>query len=177
MSSNTTNMSSNTTAMPSKTMPGNTTITPSNAANDRTPPSSPGSSRKEPSWKKSPMQKMKSAIQNALELSREAEELGDNSKFGLLRFWKKGTAADKKAHFDREDERAEEYRSNNDIQAKDTGMEKKLHERSLAKLHQQKHQQLHKNREIQEGLHSLGGTKRKVVEMEISDTTDLSLKK
>ncbi|PPR06353.1 hypothetical protein CVT26_004627 [Gymnopilus dilepis] len=111
---------------------------------------------------KSAVQKVKSSIRNALELSKEAEDLGDNPKFGLLRYWSKGTAADKQAYFDREDERAENDRSEKDVAEKTVATDKKLHERDLAKRRQQKRRSLMKKREIKEGVHSPGSTKRKV---------------
>ncbi|KAF8879418.1 hypothetical protein CPB84DRAFT_1852092 [Gymnopilus junonius] len=143
---------------------------------DRTPESSPKSKPLQKVFK-SAMLKVKSSIQNAFKLSKEAEELGDNPKFGLLRFWKKGTAADKKAYFEREDERAEDDQSQKDVAEKTVTADKKIHKRDLARLCQQKQRALMKEKEIEEGARSPGGTKRKIRPMNLSDETDPSLKK
>ena len=54
--------------------------------------------------KKSKLKTITSAIWNAFELSKETKDLGQEPKFGLLKFFSKGTAEDKKAYFAREDE-------------------------------------------------------------------------
>jgi len=57
--------------------------------------------------KKPMLKKVTSAICNAFEMASEAEDTGKKCKFGLLKFFSKGTADNKKAYFEREDARAE----------------------------------------------------------------------
>jgi hypothetical protein len=108
-----------------------------------------------------------SAIRNAFELSKERKDLGQEPKFGLLKFFLKGTAADKNAYFARENERAENTQSLNNVEVQNLQMEKKQHERELACCRQQKRRQLLKETEIKAKVHSPGGTKRKVSSAEI----------
>jgi len=85
----------------------------------------------------------------------------------LLKFFSKGTAEDKTTYFAREDERAENTWSLNDVEVQDLQMEKKLHERKLAHHRQQKRRQLLKETEIKAKVRSPGKTKRKVSTIEI----------
>jgi hypothetical protein len=107
--------------------------------------------------------KVTSAIRQALELSTAGEaENGQSSKRGLLNYFSKGTEADRKAYFLREDERSNEARLQADVNAKDLKARKRVRERDMAKERQRKHRQLVKNQEIRSGERSPGGTKRKV---------------
>jgi hypothetical protein len=117
--------------------------------------------------KKSKLKTINPAIRNAFELSKETKDLGQEPKFGLLKFFSKGTAEDKRAYFAREDERAENTRSLNNVEVQNIQMEKKLHERELARRRQQKRRQLLKETEIKAKVRSPGGTKRKVSSVEI----------
>jgi hypothetical protein len=101
-------------------------------------------------------------------VSKESKDLGQEPKFGLLKFFSKGTAEDKKAYFAREDERAENTRSLNNFEAQNLHVEKKLHERELARHRQQRRRQLVKEMEIKAKVRSPGGTKRKVSTIENS---------
>jgi hypothetical protein len=112
--------------------------------------------------KKLKLKMITSTIQNAFELSKKRKDLGQEPKFGLLKFFLKGTAEDKKAYFARENERAENMRSLNNVEAQNLQMEKKQHERELARRRQQKRRQLVKETEIKAQVCSPGGTKRKV---------------
>ena len=117
--------------------------------------------------KKSKLKTITSAIRNAFELSKETKDLGQEPKFGLLKFFSKGTAEDKKAYFAREDERAENTWSLNDVEAQNHHMQKKLHERELARRRKQKQRQSLKETEIKAKVRTPGGTKRKVSSVEI----------
>ncbi|KIJ90294.1 hypothetical protein K443DRAFT_15356 [Laccaria amethystina LaAM-08-1] len=134
--------------------------------------SSPDHEKKKPKLKT-----VSSAIQNAFEMSQEAEDLGQEPKFGLLKFFSKGTVEDKKAYFEREDERAKNARSLNNFEEQNVMMEKKLHERELARHRQQRRRKSLKEQEIKDRVRSPGGTKRKLIEMKLEDSTDPSLKK
>ena len=109
-----------------------------------------------------PLQTVSSSIRNAFSVSKEAEDLCEEPKFGLLKFFSKGTTEDKKAYFAREDERAENTRSINGYHAKHRDMDKKEHEREQGRLRQQKRRQLLKEQEIKIGARSPKGTKSKV---------------
>ncbi len=117
--------------------------------------------------KKLKLKTITSAIRNAFELSKETKDLGQEPKFGLLKFFSKGTVEDKMAYFAREDERAENTWSFNDVEVQNLQMEKKLHERKLAHRRQQKRWQLLKETEIKAKVHSPGRTKHKVSTIEI----------
>lgn len=106
--------------------------------------------------------KIISNIRNAFLSSKEAEDLGGQPKFGLLKFFSKGTTEDKRAYFAREDERAVNAQSMDDYHAKNNETDRKGHERGLAKLCQKERRQLLKEQEIRTGVRSPGGTKRKV---------------
>lgn len=67
--------------------------------------------------KKPKLRKVVSAIHSAFVVAKEAKALGKYSKFGLLKFFLRGTADDKKAYFDREDEQAETMQSVNKYDA------------------------------------------------------------
>jgi len=95
-------------------------------------------------------------------VAKEAKDLGEDSKFGLLKFFSMGTAQDKKAYFEREDERAANTQSITDNNVKTQDLDKKEHERELGRLRQQKRRGLLKVQEIKTGERSPGGTKRKV---------------
>jgi hypothetical protein len=112
--------------------------------------------------KKPKLKTVSSAIRNAFEMSQEAEDLGQEPKFGLLKFFSKGTVEDKKAYFEREDERAKNARSLNNFEEQNVMMEKKLHERELARHRQQRRRKSLKEQEIKARVRSPGGTKRKV---------------
>ena len=122
-----------------------------------TPDGSPDLDAKKPKLKK-----VTSAIHNAFEVAREAEDLGEKSKFGLLKFFSKGTAGNKKAYFEREDARAEIAQSIDSSEAQNLKMGKMLHDRELARHRQQKRRKGLKEQEIKCGQRSPRGTKRKV---------------
>jgi hypothetical protein len=82
--------------------------------------------------KKSKLKMITSTIQNALKLSKEKKDLGQEPKFGLLKFFSKGSAEDKKAYFARDNEQAENTWSLDNVEAQNLQMEKKQHERELA---------------------------------------------
>jgi hypothetical protein len=69
--------------------------------------------------KKSKLKTITSAIRNAFELSKETKDLCQEPRFGLLKFFSKGTAEDKMAYFAREDERAENTWSLNGVEVQD----------------------------------------------------------
>jgi hypothetical protein len=102
--------------------------------------------------------KITSSVRNATQISNETGK----PKIGLLKFFSKGTPADTKAYWDREEERVAVIQSSNDYNAKNLDMEKKVHERDLARVRQQKRRKLKKNGEIHDGTRSPRGTKRKV---------------
>jgi len=108
------------------------------------------------------LKKIVSAIRNVFDVAQEAEDLGEESKFGLLKFFSKGKAADKKAYFAREDERAANMHSVNDYDSRQRVMNIKDHKREQGRLRQQKRRRLLKDEEIRGGVHSPRGTKRKV---------------
>ena len=112
--------------------------------------------------KKPRLKKIVSAIRNAFDMEKEAKDLGDESKFGLLKFFSKGKAADKKAYFAREDERAANMRSGDDYNSRQQVMKVKDHKREQGRLRQQKRRRLLKDEEIRGGVRSPRGTKRKV---------------
>ncbi len=112
--------------------------------------------------KKPKLKKITSAIRNAFQVAKEAKDLGEESKFGLLNFFSRGTAQDKRAYFEREDERAENTQSVTENNVKNENTDKKEHEQELGRLRQQKRRQLLKVEEIKAGERSLGGTKQKV---------------
>ena len=101
--------------------------------------------------KKLKLKKVASTIHNALEVAREAEDLGEKSKFGLLKFFSKGTAGNKKAYFKREDARAEIAQSIDSSEAQNLKMGKTLHDRDLARHRQQKQRKGLKEQEIKCG--------------------------
>jgi hypothetical protein len=105
--------------------------------------------------------KITSSVRNATEISQEIGK----PKLGLLKFFSKGTPADTKAYWDREEERVAVTQSSNDYDTRYLGMEKKVHERDLARLRQQKRRKLKKNSEIHDGTRSPRGTKRKVQQL------------
>ena len=111
-----------------------------------------------PDKKKPKLKVVASAIQNAL--SKAAD--GESSKNGLLAYFSKGTAEDRANFFAREDERFEQTRSQSIADTKDMDAKKKLHKRERAKLRQQKHRQIQREKEVQNGTRSPGGRKRKV---------------
>lgn len=82
--------------------------------------------------KKSKLKMITSTIRNVFELSKERKDLGQEPKFGLLKFFSKGTVEDKKAYFARENEQAENMQSLNNVEVQNLQMEKKQHERELA---------------------------------------------
>jgi len=71
-------------------------------------------------------------------MAQEAEDLGEESKFGLLKFFSKGKAADKKAYFVREDEQVANMHSVNDYDSRQRAMNIKDHKREQGRLWQQK---------------------------------------
>lgn len=99
-----------------------------------------------------------STIRKALDF---ASEVGD-PKIGLLKFFSKGTQEDTKAYWAREEEIAIAARSKEKFQDQVVGMEKKVHDRELARVRQQRRRQKLKEEEIQQGERSPGGRKRKV---------------
>jgi hypothetical protein len=115
-----------------------------------------------PEPKKVKKNKVTSAIKHALELSTEAKDTGQKAKYGLLNFFSKETPEDRKAYLTREDERSNEARMQAIVNEKDIEARKKVREREMAKGRQRKHRRLVKDREIQSGGRSPGGTKRKV---------------
>jgi hypothetical protein len=102
------------------------------------------------------------AIQDAFTTAQDAEDLDEDPKFGLLKYFSKGMAEDKKAYFEREIERAANTMSLDDHSQKKREIKKKQHERELAHLRQQRRRQLQKNQEIRAGVHSSRGSKQKV---------------
>ena len=88
-----------------------------------TPEGSPCDDAKKPKLKK-----ITSSIRNAFQVAKEAEDLGKESKFGLLNFFSKGTAQDKRAYFEREDERVANTQSVTDNSVKNKNTDKKEHE-------------------------------------------------
>ena len=143
-----------------ETLPRPGTPPPPTASSSKrmlTPEGSPCDDAKRPKLKK-----ITSAIRNAFQVAKEAKDLGEESKFGLLNFFSRGTAQDKRAYFEREDERAANIQSVTDNNVKNVNADKKEHERELGRLRQQKRRQLLKVKEIKSGERSPGGTKRKV---------------
>jgi hypothetical protein len=57
--------------------------------------------------KKLKLKKITSTIRDVFKLSKERKDLGQEPKFGLIKFFSKGTAEDKKAYFARENEQAD----------------------------------------------------------------------
>jgi hypothetical protein len=108
---------------------------------------------------KKPKKVVTSAIRHALELSTED---GQSAKRGLLKFFSKGTQEDKMTHFTREDERSNEARLQEVVNAENVKARKRVRERDLARERQRKHRKLMKAQEIRSGGRSPGGTKRKV---------------
>jgi hypothetical protein len=109
--------------------------------------------------KKSKLKTITSTIQNASELSKERKDLGQEPKFGLLKFFSKGTVEDKKAYFARENDQAENMWSLNNVEVQNLQIEKKQHERELVHCCQRKRRQLVKETEIKVKVCSPGGTK------------------
>jgi hypothetical protein len=112
--------------------------------------------------KKLKLKNITSTIRDAFKLSKERKDLGQEPKSGLLKFFSKVTAKDKKTYFVRENERAENMQSLNNVEVQNLQMEKKQHERELVCCHQQKRRQLIKKTEIKVQVRSSGGTKQKV---------------
>jgi len=112
--------------------------------------------------KKPRMKKIVSAIRNAFDMAKEAEDLGEESNFGLLKFFSRGNTEDKKAYFAREDERAANMCSVDDYDSRQQAMNIKDHKRQQGRLRQQKRRRLLKDEEIRGGVRSPRGTKRKV---------------
>ena len=95
---------------------------------------SPNSRPASPQKKRECLQ-ITSAIRNALELAE-----GDGTqKRGLLNFFSRGTRENFQNYWHREDERQKEAASEEAFHAKSLEIEKKDHERGLARLQQQKH--------------------------------------
>ncbi|KAF8233019.1 hypothetical protein L208DRAFT_1268982 [Tricholoma matsutake] len=124
--------------------------------------------------KKSKLKMITSTIRNVFELSKERKDLGQEPKFGLLKFFSKGTVEDKKAYFARENEQAENMQSLNNVEVQNLQMEKKQHERELAFPLQSLPTKKIKETEIKAKVRAV---KQKLIEMELKDSTDPSLKK
>src|SRR6266545_7682112 len=108
--------------------------------------------------KRPKLKKITSAIRNAFQVAKEAKDLSEESKFGLLNIFSRGTAQDKRAYFEREDKRAANTQLVTDNNLKNENTDKKEHERELGRLRQQKQRKLLKVKEIKTGEHSPGGT-------------------
>ena len=149
------------TLTPEGSLPTSLPVTPPQASSSKRTLTPEGSPRVD-GEKKPRLKKIVSAIRNAFDVAQEAEDLGEESKFGLLKFFSKGKAADKKAYFAREDERAANMHSVNDYDSRQRAMNIKDHKREQGRLRQQKRRRLLKDEEIRGGVRSPRGTKRKV---------------
>jgi len=149
------------TLTPEGSLPSSLPATPPQASSSKRTLTPEGSPRVD-GEKKPRLKKIVSAIRNAFDVAQEAEDLGEESKFGLLKFFSKGKAADKKAYFAREDERAANMHSVNDYDSRQRAMNIKDHKREQGRLRQQKRRRLLKDEEIRGGVRSPRGTKRKV---------------
>ncbi len=78
--------------------------------------------------KRPKLKKITSAIRNAFQVAKEAKDLSEESKFGLLNFFSRSTAQDKRMYFEREDERAANTQSVTDNNLKNENTDKKEHE-------------------------------------------------
>jgi hypothetical protein len=138
---------------------------PSIATPQLTPSTPPSSAKKRPlseprslsSSSEPARKKVASSVRNALEFAQETGE----PKSGILRWFKPGTKADIKAYWDRHEEEAAERQSHHEFIAKNEALEKKMHERELVRLRVQKHRVMKKEKEINSGRRSPGGTKLK----------------
>lgn len=130
----------------------------SSSSNAQAITASSSSGEKEKPIKKTIM----SAISRALKKSEEEKKMGKEMESGLLKLFSKGTAEDRAAYFQREDEKAAAIRSQDDAYRKHEHAKKKLRERELARERQQRQRKKLKNQDIFTGACSPGGTKRKV---------------
>ncbi|KAF5341815.1 hypothetical protein D9611_001843 [Ephemerocybe angulata] len=115
-----------------------------------------------------PLERKSSSIRAALELSDDVED--DGKKRGILNFFKKATPEERELQKAREIEKLKrtqetaEYEKAMDVAAK------KKRAQELARARKANERKRKKLTEIQAGLRSPGGTKRKIKELNLTDT-------
>lgn len=102
--------------------------------------------------------KRDSSVRNALEFAKEHQD----SNIGLLKYFSQGTKEDEDVYWRREEERTAVNQEKQNFEDKSVDMDKKLHNRELARVRQQRKRDRIKGKEIKEGVRSPGGKKRKV---------------
>jgi hypothetical protein len=102
--------------------------------------------------------KRDSSVRNALEFAKEHQD----SNIGLLKYFSQGTKEDEDMYWRREEERTAVNQEKQNFKDKSVDMDKKLHNRELARVRQQRKRDRIKGKEIKEGVRSPGGKKRKV---------------
>ena len=102
-------------------------------------------------------------VASSIRVALDSVTKDEGKSHGLLKFFSKGTKEDTKAYWAREEETAAATQSNSEaFNSHVVDVEKKQHERDLARNRQRKHRQKLKDEDIQNELRSPGGTKRKV---------------
>jgi hypothetical protein len=105
-----------------------------------------------------PVLKRDSSVRSALEFAKEHED----SNIGLLKYFSQGNKEDVDAYWKKEEERTAVNQEKRNFLKKSENMDKKRHERELARIRQQKMRDRIKEKELKEGVRSPGGKKRKV---------------
>ena len=110
-----------------------------------------------------PILKRESSIRKALEFGKDHPD----STTGLLKYFSQGTKEDGDTYWKREEERTVVNLEKKDFKKKSVDMEKKLYKRELARVRQQRKRDRIKGREINQGVRSPGGRKRKVSQISL----------
>ncbi|RXW18423.1 hypothetical protein EST38_g7441 [Candolleomyces aberdarensis] len=113
-----------------------------------------------------------SSIRRALSIAENAEN--ENELPGLLKWMKKATATEHDLQVARDHENLKATQEDRELQETLAKITKEEQKREGAKIRKQNERARKKEDEIAHGLRSPGGTKRKIKQMELTDTTESS---